>query len=428
MHQLAFLVPDFSMRSRSLPVALLTGAFAALCAFAEAQPPVPVDADVPALRGQNLALVPGAILSGGYDSNIHREGPPNGPIPATELFGVASYQLFGRFSAVELNAAGGAEAVSFRDLPGEGGLSWAQRASVQVGLSRVRPKASLRYSDTYARPSGFEIGERSRHQELNIGGGVDLRLSPRAVIGAEAHHLSLDYEGAEEYQGSSLHETLSLDLLVATGQFSYDVTPLTTVSVMGSYDRNRFREAGLRDTDGGLAAVGVSMARPAMLSGNGQVGIRWFRPLHGTADTFLGVTGTANLVYARPTGTLLQFRFNRDTQFSYDPALGYYVFTDGGVLLHFTIGGWKVGSGASHQWLDYRLAGTAAGAGRVDHRTAAGAMIGHRVGRGMEVGVNGEYAVKTGPLAFSGTRVMAYWSIGRAVLMRFDRPLPGELH
>jgi len=388
---------------------------------------LPAVGDVPAFRTDNFLLVPAAIVSGGEDTNIHREGPPNGPIAAGELFAVAGVQMFGMASAFEFSGSSGAEIVAFKDNPGEGGLSWAHRVGLRVALPRIRPKASLRYSDTYARPSGFEIGERSRHQELAIGAGVDVRLSPRATLGGEVNHLALNYDAAAVYQDSSLYETLSLDLLTASTQLSYDLTPLTTVSGTATIDQSRFRRASSRDTDGGLVAVSVSMSRPALLSGRGQVGLRWFRALNGGADTFVGLTGAADLLYFRPNGISIQTRFARDTQFSYDPALAYYVFTDVGATLLFKPAGWSIGFGAGHQWLDYRYAGTAAGAGRVDHRTGIGGVLGHRVGRGMEVGVNAEYLVKRGNLPFTGARAMAYWSLGSAFLMRFDRPLPGEL-
>jgi hypothetical protein len=388
---------------------------------------LPAVGDIPALRTENLIIVPAVIISGGHDSNIHGEGPPAGPIASSELFGVAAAQLFGVASSLEFSGSSGAEIVSFRGHPGEGGLSWAHRFGVRLALPRIRPKAAIRYSDTYARPTGFEIGARSRHQELTVTGGADLRVSPRARIGGEVSHLALNYAADAQYQDSSLYDTLSLDLLTIATEMQYDLSPLTTMSIVATADRNRFRRMPERDTDGGRVVGGVSMTRPAMLTGSGQAGVRWFRPVRTDTGTFVGLVGLANLVYTRPSGVAIGVRFGRDTQFSYDPSLGYYVYTDVGGTILMRPGGWILKAGGGHQFLDYRQARTAAGAGRVDHRTGVGAMIGHRVGRGMEVGVNAEYTEKTGELAFNGTRVMAYWSIGGAYLMRFDRMLPGEL-
>jgi hypothetical protein len=388
---------------------------------------LPAVSEFPAVRTGNMIVVPAAILSGGHDSNIHGEGPPAGPIASTELFGVVAAQLFGVASSLEFTGASGAEIVSFRGHPGEGGLSWAHRFGVRLALPKVRPKASVRYSDTYARPTGFEIGARSRHQELTVTGGLDVRVGARARIGGEVSYLSIDYAADAIYQDSSLHDTLSLDMLSVVAQMQYDVSPLTTLSIAASADRNRFRRMPERDTDGGLVSVGVTLARPALVTGSGQVGFRWFRALSNDANTFRGLTGLAHLVYARPGGTVIAVRFARDPQFSYDPSLAYYVYTDVGGTISTRPGGWILKAGAGHQFLDYRYAGTVAGAGRVDHRTGVGAVIGHRVGRGMEVGVNAEYTEKTGVQAFNGTRLMAYWSIGGPYLMRFDRMLPGEL-
>jgi len=408
-------------------VAFVALLFASAARVPAAGQELPAITDVPALRTDNFVLVPSGLFSGGHDSNIHREGPPNGPIGSVETFGVAGLQSFGQLSSLVIRTMSGAELVSFKDHPGEGGLSWANRAILHLDRPRFRPKGNVRYSDTYARPTGFEIGERSRHQEFAYGGGMDVRLNPRATIGGDVNHLSLNYDADAVYDGSNLYQTLSLELTVEGGEFRYELSPLTTMSLRLSADQTRFRLDHARDTDAGVATVGFTMARPAMISGSGQVGLRWFKSLQGNADTFVGLIGSGNFAYTRPSGLIVIGRFDRDSQFSYDTALAYYVFTDLGTTVAYKPGGWNLGAGASHQWLDYRYAGTAAGAGRVDHRTAVGAVVAHRVGRGMELGVNADYITKTGKLAFNATRAMVYWSLGSAFLMRFDRPLPGEM-
>jgi hypothetical protein len=388
---------------------------------------VPVAGEVPAFRTEHLVLVPAAIGSGGYDTNIHSEGPPAGPIAAPEIFGAGAMSLFANASAMELNASSGAELVSFTDHPGEGGLSWAHRASVRLPFAKFRPKGSLRYADTYARPTGFEIGARSRHQEFTFGGGLDVRLSPRATLGGEVTHLSTNYAADAIYQNSPLYDTLSLDLLVASANFSYDVSTLTTVTFAASQDRTRFRRLSQRDTDGGVLLAGFEMNRPALISGSARLGLRWFKPLDRGVNSFVGLTGNANLVYLRPSGFSVGVAFNRDTQFSYTQTLAYYLLTDVGGRVSYSPHGWKLGAGGSYRWLDYTHAGTLAGMGRIDHFYALGGMVGHKVGRGMELGVNGDYLNKSGALSFTGARLMAFWSLGTPFLMRFDRPLPGEI-
>jgi hypothetical protein len=214
---------------------------------------------------------------------------------------------------------------------------------------------------------------------------------------------------------------------VAGGQVSYELSPLTTVTAVASYDRSRFRRSPQRNTDGGLAAIGIQMNRPALLSGSAQIGWRWFEPLLDDVETFRGLTGRANLAYTRPSGLSLAVAFNRDTQFSYSQRLAYFVFTDLGVHITHRPGGWRLIAGTGYRWLDYTHARTTDGQGRVDHVTSVNGTISHRVGRGMEIGVTGNHLKKSGVLAFSGTRAMVFWSLGGPYLMRFDRPLPGEL-
>jgi hypothetical protein len=388
---------------------------------------LPVIADAPAFRTENFLILPAAILSSGYDSNIHREGPPNGPIAATELFGVGTVRTFAVARPFLLNTESAAEYSTFKDKKGEGGLSWSNRASVAVGIAALRPKARVRASDTYARPTGFEIGERSRHQELDFGGGFEVLMGHRARAGAEVRHLSLNYDASAKYQDSSLYETLSLDLLGVGANFSYEVSPLTNISIVGSADQYRFRRAPQRDADSESVAFGLSVARPAAVSGSGQVGVRWFRSLTGTSNTFVGITGNGTITYSRPSGTLISGRVSRDTQHSYDPALAYYVFTTVGGSLFMRPGGWRLTVGGGHTWLDYRYAGTTAGLHRVDHHTFAEWSLGHRLGRAMELGLNGQREMKTGTAAFTGNRLMAYWALSLPYVNHFDRPIPGVM-
>lgn len=388
---------------------------------------LPTITDAPVVRTGNFLLLPAAILSGGYDSNIHREGPPNGPIPAGELFGVGTLQTFAVARSFSFNTTSGAEYLTFKNKPGEGGVSWANRAGMTVVMGVLRPKASARASDTYARPSGYELGERSRHQEWDVAGGADVRLGARAKVGGEVRRLSLNYDASAKYQDSSLHETLSLDLLTVAGDLTYELSPLTSISVKGSSEQHRFRLAPQRDADAGTVTFGVAVSRPATVSGAGQVGLRWFRSLHGTSDTFLGIAGNGIITYSRPSGVQISGRVSRDTQHSYDPSLAYYVFTSVGGNLLMRPAGWRLIVGGAHTWLDYRYAGTSAGLNRVDRHTFAEWVLGHRLGRGMELGVNGQREMKTGTAAFTGNRLMLYWALSLAYVNHFDRPVPGVM-
>jgi hypothetical protein len=103
------------------------------------------------------------------------------------------------------------------------------------------------------------------------------------------------------------------------------------------------------------------------------------------------------------------------------------VFTTVGGSLFMRPGGWRLTVGGGHTWLDYRYAGTTAGLHRVDHHTFAEWSLGHRLGRAMELGLNGQREMKTGTAAFTGNRLMAYRALSLPYVNHFDRPIPGVM-
>jgi hypothetical protein len=79
---------------------------------------------------------------------------------------------------------------------------------------------------TNARPTGFEIGERSLRLEQMFDVGSELRAGDKLSFTVGAVWNRINYDAADIYQDSSLKEKLNRDTNVLLGQVGYRLTPL----------------------------------------------------------------------------------------------------------------------------------------------------------------------------------------------------------
>jgi hypothetical protein len=386
-----------------------------------AQAPVPDG--YPALRAGTFTLAPASLVSIGHDDNIHRETPA---VSAGELFTVFGADLGWRSGPVRVDGASFAEAVWFKNQPGEGGFSYAHTADLRMITPRVRPLAHVRFSDTYARPTGYELGGHSRHIEFDWQAGLETSVSPVATLNGDFRHLRLDYAADEMYNGSPLYVTLSQEVTQVDAGLDYRVSPLTSLVVTATRDETIFRRDPNRGGTNTRVLAGLSLKSPAFLSGSARVGVSDFSPR--ASRPFTGVVGAGTLQYGRSAGFAVMGTFQRSTEFSYDPRLDYFLYSNLGTSVSVPAGArWLLVGAVARQWLDYRQAGTELGDDRVDKRLAAGATLFYRVGRWHQVGVKGDWERKTGGQALRAFGASVFWSFGGTRVRRFDRRLPGEL-
>jgi hypothetical protein len=139
------------------------------------------------------------------------------------------------------------------------------------------------------------------------------------------------------------------------------------------------------------------------------------------------VIGGANIGYGSPDGTLFRFYVNRDTAYSYDVALAYYVMSSTNFTVSRHVGrAWDLAAFAGRYTLDYRPAGFKESAGRVDVVMEYGAAAAFRVGRWGRIGWTMEHAQKDGPQSFRALRLVGFVTYGSQRFQRLDRPTPFE--
>lgn len=418
------------MRLRLLYTAVHGAAVLALClaglpstALAQGQIQEPDPTAEARVRLGAFAFTPAVFITGGYDSNITRTTDGEGDWELVTSPQIDAWLSLGRAvlnvnSAVELTNHTKDPPVTFNYFNG---------VSFTVPGAVFKPTVSYSNINLYARPTGFEIGERSRRVENSAGGRLDWLIGGRTTLTAEGSWLKINWDAAAEYQGSNLRDflnrTITTGLLAAGAQ----VTPLTAVFGGIRLIQDRFEFSPERDGDSLDVLGGVTISSPALISGSAVVGYRRFQsPDSGAAD-FNGIVYVGQLRYVRESRTRVLLDFNRSPTFSYSESLGYYLLTStSAAYIQTLFKDWEVSVFGGYHFLDYRVAGLSAGAGDTTNRTDSGGGVSRRFGAYTRIGVNASYILSRGSDRYDAWRAIAYIVYGSDKLKRLDRPLPDE--
>lgn len=373
-------------------------------------------------RAGTLAWTPAVVLAGGHDSNI--AGTPDS-IGDYQTYAVPQMDLWWVHPGVAVNVFGAMEFVRLGSNPGF--INGQQGISVQRRHALVRPYAGFTYRQTEAAVQGYEVGFRSARKSGNYIAGTKILLTPRSEVEVNLRVDLTSWAADARYQGSSLREKLNRNASGVTTSYTYRITPLTSVGARVEATRDRFRYSPLRDGQTIRAFSVLGFERPALLFGSVAAGYAQFHsPSSGAAD-FHGPVAVVNLGLGKPAGTLLRAYLTRDTDYSFDTSLAYYVVTGSTLVLSRRVGRqWDLEAYGSRFTLDYRPAQTRASVGRYDVLVEVGAVAAYRLGTWTRMGVSGERAKKTGPWGYQADRLMAFFMVGSGRFQRLDRPTQFE--
>jgi hypothetical protein len=373
-------------------------------------------------RNGALAWTPALVFSFGHDTNVYRE--PTG-FADYETFAVPQIEGWWVHPGFFVRMIGALEVVHFANNAGakntQAGLSFERRQST------IRPFLSLNHRRTNANPTGFEIGYKSLRLENEIMGGAQMKASPRSIARITARLVRTGWDADARYQTSSLREKLNRYTTSLSVGYGYSLTPLTAIGGRVDVVQDRFKYSPDRDGKTLRVMGEVSFARPALIFGNASIGYEHFRSAASGAADFNGLATTTSIGYGSPDGTLIKVLLSRDTAYSFDNALAYYVMTTLNVTASRHLGrAWDVAAFGGRYGLDYRPPGLPASVGRVDTVVEYGGAAAYRVGRWARVGGTLEHAQKSGTAPYKALRLVGFLTFGSGRFQRLDRPTPFE--
>ena len=326
----------------------------------------------------------------GYESNVFNETvDPKSDVVAT-FRPALDYRL--RLGRTRLSGRSVVAFRYFRDFSSERSVDTEHEIGFSADLHRITPYVDGTLLSTKER-GGLDIDVRARRFRTGLTGGLDVRVSSKATVGAAAYILRTSFDDAAEVDGISLPARLDRRTEGAAAIFRYALTPLTSLVFSAGGEREVFAGANARGSTSMLIVPRVEFKPFALIQGSAGVGYRRLEPADARLPEFSGVVVSTALTYTLRGVTRFALGAQRDVEYSYRPEFPVYVLNGLSLSVRQQITAvWDVHASAARQHLDYRrlvpLAVPAGTAGPLDLRTEGmtyGAGVGYRVGRGTRI-------------------------------------------
>jgi putative beta-barrel porin BBP2 len=236
-------------------------------------------------------------------------------------------------------------------------------------------------------------------------------------VSAAARQMTTAFDSDAEFRGESLAHALNQQLQAIDGTVGVAITPLTSVSVVVSEERQRFDLEPDRDSDTLRIMPTVTFSPLAILSGSAAFGYRKFTTLSPLVPDYHGFVATLSLASTIRERQRIEVTFGRDVQYSYEEDAIFYVET--GIQGTWT---WQVAGP-----IDLRVTG---GRSRLQYQSPAltaaddddaaftyGGGVGWRLREHFKVGVNADWRARDSERSadreFDNRKIYAYVTWGK---------------
>ena len=305
----------------------------------------------------------------------------------------------------------------FKEFENQRSFNNVHEGKFEVPLARITPFVDGRYQRGRVRP-GYEINTRAYRTDKSFGGGMDVALTGKATVRAEAHTGELKYRDDEFFFGNSLQEALNRSTDSIALSWRQELTPLTTFVLRTEREVETFEFDAVRDSTGFRLLPGFEFDPFALIGGKIYVGFRTFDTPDPTVPDFTGLVADIEANY-RARATRFDVLSERDVEYSAEPLEPYYVLTDIHVKVTQKITArWDIVANLGRQWLAYRQIEAATGPGlppRTDRGSRLGTGIGYTFGQSFRVGVDVDYFQRSSTRSLSdydGLRVGGSFTYG----------------
>jgi hypothetical protein len=381
-----------SVREISL-AALLVVAF---CSTAGAQSPLPPD-PVPSgnLNIGPVALSPRVELREvGVDSNVFNEAEE----PREDFTATARFLLDAglRFGVARVVYRSWLDAVYFQKYSNERSVNRFGELRTELRLSRLVPYVAVSGLDTRERPNN-EIDRRSDRSALTVSAGAALAVLPSTALVASVQRETTTYDPGQLYEGVDLAGQLNHRRETVEGGLRLALTALTTLLLTGGVEEATFQLSPDRDSTSTRAGIRFEFDPTALISGTAAVGYRDFKPVSASLERFRGVVAQVTARYVPGGRTLIDVRYRRDVEYSFEETQPYFVANGGAVTVTQRIAGpFDLQVVGSRDRASYRGSIDASGDTDVEIISAATAGLGYRLRERTRLGVNVEFTERDG--------------------------------
>ena len=255
-------------------------------------------------------------------------------------------------------------------------------------FNRLAVKGNARRLSTSDRP-GYEIDARSQRFETQYDGEATLRVLSKTRMGATAFSRRTQFDEAAFFLEANLSRELDRTSSGTGLVVRHDLTPLTSVALDVTRERERFVTSQFRDSDSNKVLGNVTFQPLALINGTASVGVRQFDPVPVDVPAFTGVITAVNLSYSLLGVTRFGVDANRDIQYSFEFTQPYYLESGvTGTVQQQVFGPFDVLARIGTRGLAYanRIGAAVAVSNRTDRVNTIGIGAGYRMGTDKRLG------------------------------------------
>jgi hypothetical protein len=219
-----------------------------------------------------------------------------------------------------------------------------------------------------------------------------VKLATRTSVTVGVRRTRSTYDAGAAFRGEDLRRAFDNRLDVVEGRIGIELTPITTFSVIGSTERQRFDFAPERDADTVRLTPTFSFVPDGVISGSIGVGYRRFRALSPELPDFSGLVASGTIGITIGSRYRVDTTIGRDLRYSYERDAPYYLATGvSGGLTIFVGGPVDVRVTGRREAMAYHAVLGSSTAIPDDTYSAYGAELGYRLRHRFRFSVNGEW-------------------------------------
>jgi hypothetical protein len=309
--------------------------------------------DAPVQAGP-LVLAPVVRLANvGYDSNVFNADSDNNP--QGDVMATLSPSIDGWLRLAHGRVTGRTQfdIYYFKQLTDLRAVDSDTAGRVEVPLSRFMPYATGAFLSTRHRQN-LEIDAIARRRTSFVTVGSDVRLTAKLTASIFASRARLDYDVNSIYLGTDLARVLNFTSRGEGASLRYTLTPLTTIGIAATSQRDRFESNHDRNANGFSITPMIEFNPRALISGSASYGFRKRRFVAGTFPGFSGSVANADLTYTLLGRTRITVTGRRQLEYSFLGILADYLDSSlsFGVTQRIS-NSWDVGGSVTHSRLSY---------------------------------------------------------------------------
>lgn len=374
----------------SMRCARITAAFGAAFLFTApvvAQTPDP-DAEANVRLGPLSLKSTIALTNLGVDTNVFNRADADQPQSDFTMTFSPTTDVWLRMGRTWVTGTVDVDWIYYNKFASERAANSAFRIGVDRTFNRLAVKGNARRLSTRDRP-GYEIDARSQRFETQYDGEATLRVLSKTRIGATAFRRRTQFDAAAFFREASLSRELDRTSSGTGLVVRHDVTPLTSVALDVTRERERFVTSQFRDSDSTKVMGNVTFQPLALINGTASVGVRQFDPVPADVPAFTGVITEVNLSYSLLGISRFGVEANRDIQYSFEFTQPYYLQSGVAATVQQQVfGPFDVLARIGTRGLDYtdRIGAAVAVSNRTDRVNTLGIGAGYRLGTDKRLG------------------------------------------